>query len=78
VFEATGKATLATLAAITTPVAVAVGVVEAMRPSSWGPAVADALVHGKLLSFPTLGHFGPLEDPSGVGASIRDWLPSAG
>ena len=74
VFEATGKATLETLAGIDTPVAVAIGVIEEMRPAAWGPAVADALVNGTLLSFPTLGHFGPLEDPNGVGASIVGWL----
>lgn len=76
VFEATGKATLETLASIETPVAVAIGVIEEMRPAAWGPAVADALVNGRLVSFPTLGHFGPLEDPSGVGASVLEFLGS--
>ena len=71
-FEATGKATLATLAGVQAPVTVAVGVIEEMRPSSWGPAIAEALTHGRLVSFPTLGHFGPLEDPSGVAASVRE------
>lgn len=74
VFEATGKATLETLATVDTPVAVAVGVVEELRPAAWGPAIAEALVNGRLLTFPTLGHFGPLEDPAAVGASVIDWL----
>ncbi|HEX4906267.1 MAG TPA: alpha/beta hydrolase [Acidimicrobiales bacterium] len=74
VFEATGKATLETLASIDTPVAVAIGIVEEMRPAAWGPAIAEALVNGRLLTFPTLGHFGPLEDPAAVGASVVDWL----
>jgi pimeloyl-ACP methyl ester carboxylesterase len=74
VFEATGKATLDTLATIDTPVAVAIGVIEEMRPAAWGPDVAEALVNGELLAFPTLGHFGPLEDPNGVGASVLGWL----
>ena len=74
VFEATGKATLETLSSVETPVAVAIGVIEEMRPAAWGPAIADALVNGRLLSFPTLGHFGPLEDPAAVGASVLDWL----
>lgn len=74
VFEATGKATIETLATVDTPVAVAVGIVEEMRPAAWGPAIAEALVNGRLLTFPTLGHFGPLEDPAAVGASVIDWL----
>ncbi len=78
VFEATGKATLDTLATIVTPVAVAAGIVEEMRPAAWGPLIADALVNGRLVSFPTLGHFGPLEDPAAVGASVLDWLRSLG
>ena len=77
VFEATGKATLDTLAKVETPVAVAVGVVEEMRPAAWGPRIAETLRNGELISFPTLGHFGPLEDPAAVGASIRDWLRSS-
>jgi pimeloyl-ACP methyl ester carboxylesterase len=78
VFEATGKATLDTLAGIETPVAVAIGVIEEMRPAAWGPVIADALVNGRLVSFATLGHFGPLEDPAGVAASIRDFLSTVG
>lgn len=76
VFEATGKATLDTLASIDTPIAVAIGVIEELRPAAWGPAIADTLANGRLISFPTLGHFGPLEDPAAVGASVRDWLRS--
>jgi pimeloyl-ACP methyl ester carboxylesterase len=77
VFEATGKATLETLATIDTPVTVAIGIVEEMRPAAWGPSIVEALVNGELLSFPTLGHFGPLEDPSRVGASIVERLRQA-
>jgi pimeloyl-ACP methyl ester carboxylesterase len=77
VFEATGKATLDTLVGIDTPVTVAIGVVEELRPSAWGADVAAALTNGRLLSFPTLGHFGPLEDPNGVGASVVEWLRQA-
>lgn len=77
VFEASGAATLDTLAGIDVPVAVAIGQAEGeMGPAMWGPAVADALVNGRLLTFATLGHFGPLEDPRGVGASVREWLRS--
>jgi pimeloyl-ACP methyl ester carboxylesterase len=74
VFEATGKATFDTLRSIDTPVAVAVGVIEELRPAAWGPAIAEGLVNGTLVSFPTLGHFGPLEDPNGVAASVLGWL----
>jgi pimeloyl-ACP methyl ester carboxylesterase len=75
VFEAAGKATLDTLAGIDTPIAIAIGAAEGeFSPARWGPTAADALVNGKLITFPTLGHFGPLEDPRGVGASIVEWL----
>ena len=77
VFEATGKATLDTLSGVDTPIEVAIGAADGeLGPAMWGPAIAEALVNGRLLTFPTLGHFGPLEDPRGIGASVREWLRS--
>ena len=35
-------------------------------------AQVDALPAGRLVTFPELGHFGPLEAPAAVAASIRD------
>ena len=70
-FEAEGKPTLDMLAAVETPTVVGVGALEVdWTPAMFGPSIADALPHGRLESFPTLGHFGPLQDPIAVGAAI--------
>ena len=45
---------------------------DGFGPALVAPAVAEALPHGSLRSFPDLGHFGPLEDPDGVGAAIAE------
>ena len=39
-------------------------------PAAFAPAVADALPHGVLEEHPELGHFGPLQDPAAMAASI--------
>jgi pimeloyl-ACP methyl ester carboxylesterase len=80
VFEASGAATLDTLASVHVPVAVATGVLPEgeFGPALWAPMIADALPDGRLVRFDTLGHFGPLEDPPLVGASILEWLRSRG
>lgn len=51
------------------PVVVACGG-EAFGPAAFAPAVADALPHGVLEMHPHLGHFGPLEAPSELAASV--------
>ena len=43
-------------------------------PAMVAPLVADALPRGTLLPLPDLGHFGPLEDPAGFAAVVRDFL----
>ena len=53
------------------PVTIALGVEETV-PAIFGRAIADALPRGSVASFPELGHFGPLEDPSKIAASILD------
>jgi pimeloyl-ACP methyl ester carboxylesterase len=55
---------------VTCPVVVAVGG-EPLGPASFAPAIADALPEGRLEVHPHLGHFGPLEAPAELAASIR-------
>ena len=60
---------------VLTPTTVAIGTTErGWTPGSLGPAIADALPHGRLDRHPLLGHFGPLQGPATVGAMILDAL----
>jgi len=77
VFDAGGKPTTDTAAAMHTPVTVAVGAVgEGFSPARFGALVVDALPDGHLVSFADLGHFGPLEAPTTVAADVARWLAS--
>jgi pimeloyl-ACP methyl ester carboxylesterase len=51
------------------PVTIALGD-EAVPPASFGRPIAAALPRGRVASLPHLGHFGPLEDPPAVAASV--------
>lgn len=53
------------------PVTVARGKVEAFGPASFAGPIVDALPNGTLEEHPTLGHFGPLEDPATIAACIE-------
>lgn len=53
------------------PVTVLHGRVDGVGPAALAPHIADAIPAGRLEAHPDLGHFGPLEDPSGMAASIR-------
>lgn len=57
------------LAEVTCPIVVVCGG-ETFGPAAFAPAVADALPHGTLEVHPHLGHFGPLEAPSELAASV--------
>lgn len=57
---------------ITCPVTIAHGRFEEGRPSQYAPEVTRRLAHGSEIVFPELSHFGPLEDPGRVAASIRE------
>lgn len=59
----------ASLHEVNCPVTVAVGVEDAV-PAIFGRSIADALPFGRLETFPTLAHFGPLEDPARLSAAI--------
>lgn len=61
----------AALHQVNCPVTIAVGRDDAV-PAVFGRPIAEALPAGTLASFPTLGHFGPLEDPETIAASISD------
>jgi pimeloyl-ACP methyl ester carboxylesterase len=58
------------LAEVTCPVTVVKGNDEP-GPAMFAAPVADALPHGRLVQMPALGHFGPMEDPAAIAASIR-------
>lgn len=53
------------------PVTVVRGTDRVPGPASFAPAVADGLPGGHLEDHPELGHFGPLEDPAAMAASIE-------
>jgi pimeloyl-ACP methyl ester carboxylesterase len=67
-FEASGKVTPEMTTAVQCPVVVACGVqAEGPNPAGFAPAVAEALPRGRLVTYPNLGHFGPLQDPVTTG-----------
>jgi pimeloyl-ACP methyl ester carboxylesterase len=70
-FAAEGKPTLAVAALVATPTTIAIGTTEeGWTPATFGPSIVDALPNGRLEVHETLGHFGPLQDPVAVAASI--------
>jgi len=57
------------------PVTVARGAaVDMFTPASIAAAIVGALPHGRLEEHPSLGHFGPLEDPATIAACIEQAL----
>ena len=70
-FAAEGKPTLEVAAKVQTPTTIAIGTTaEGWTPATFGPAIVEALPNGRLEVDETLGHFGPLQDPVSVAASI--------
>ena len=70
-FAADGKPTLEIAAQVQTPTTIAIGTTaEGWTPATFGPAIVESLPNGRLEVHPTLGHFGPLQDPVAVAASI--------
>jgi pimeloyl-ACP methyl ester carboxylesterase len=66
---APGNGAFEVLGQVACPVVVASGD-EGFGPALFAPAVADALPHGELERFEHIGHFGPLEAPDHVAASV--------
>lgn len=56
------------------PVTVARGALGGFGPAAFVDAIAAALPHGRVETFDGLGHFGPLEDPALVAASVQQAL----
>lgn len=77
-FEATGKPHHAQMASVSIPVTVAVGLAEGGAPGMFAPLIADALPAGRLVEFPALGHFGPLQEPVSVAAAILAGFAATG
>jgi pimeloyl-ACP methyl ester carboxylesterase len=59
------------LAEVRCPVTVVRGTDRFPGPASFAPQVADGLPRGRLEDHPELGHFGPLQDPAAMAASIE-------
>lgn len=63
-FEAPGKPQISQLGPVHTPIVVACGERDPFPgPAGFAPLVAEALPHGELRRYPTVGHFGPFQDP---------------
>ena len=56
------------------PVTIARGAAEAFGPAAFCEAQAEALPAGRLVTFDDLGHFGPLQDPPRIAASMVEAL----
>lgn len=63
---------------VTCPVTVATGAVTSFGPAAFAEHIAAGLPHGRLLSSPALGHFGPLEAPARIAAEIDEAISRAG
>ncbi len=71
IFRGTGlHSTFERLGAVTCPVRVVCGVADG-GPAAFAPRIAEALPQGSLERREHLGHFGPMEAPAELAASIR-------
>jgi pimeloyl-ACP methyl ester carboxylesterase len=62
------------LTSLDVPVAVVAGRNEDAGPVAFVPAALAQLEHGTFVDRPHLGHFGPLEDPSGAARDVTAWV----
>lgn len=60
------------------PVAMVVGREDTSGPAAFAPAVVAALPRGRLIEYPLLGHFGPMEDPVAMAAGLATWVAQCG
>ena len=72
IFESEDKVTLERLNGLTLRAVVGAGASssEGPNPAGLAPAIAGAIDGGRLVSYPDLGHFGPLEAPERIAADI--------
>lgn len=54
------------------PVTVAMGATDGYGPAAFAEQIAAALPEGRLVRYPDLGHFGPLEAPGRIAAGIAE------
>jgi pimeloyl-ACP methyl ester carboxylesterase len=74
-FECEEKMTLDRIRGLSVPVTVGVGLLdEDPKTSRLGAPVVDELVNGRLIEYPSFGHFGPLESPPVIAADVLDAL----
>ena len=73
IFESSDHDGFARLGQVAAAVTVAAGG-DGDRPAMVAPLVAEQLPNATLVSFGDLSHFGPMEDPSRIAASIADAL----
>ena len=66
-----GQDTFAVLDRVTCPVTLVVGGADGAGPAAFAPPVVEALPAGRLERHPELTHFGPMEDPAAMAASVR-------
>jgi len=64
----------AALEGLDIPVAIAVGRSEEHGPVAFASPALEHLRHGTLLERRHLGHFGPLEDPTGLARDVEAWV----
>lgn len=78
-FEAEGKMTVDRIRGLALSTTVAVGQPSpGPNPGAFGPAIVAAMPGARLLEYPHLGHFGPLQDPNSVAADVRSAAEAAG
>jgi len=71
-FEAAGLMTADRASTIATPVTVGLGGADAgSNTATMAPGLVEALPNGRLVTYPHLGHFGPLEDPRTIAIDVR-------
>lgn len=71
IFEAEDKVTLERLAGLVLPAVVGAGAdTGGPSPASLAPGVAAAIEGGRLITYPELGHFGPLQAPDEIALDI--------
>ncbi len=65
------------LGGVRCPVTVARGGDSGPGPAALVPGIVDGLADGRIDEHPELGHFGPLEDPGRIAASIADAIATS-
>jgi pimeloyl-ACP methyl ester carboxylesterase len=70
-FECETKMTLDRIEGLAVPTVVAVGG-EEPTGAMFGTPIVDVMANARLASYPHLGHFGPLQDPSSIGADVLE------